>query len=620
MSDKTRKTLRALLLLAVVLLVIVVLFVTVHKASVGGPKDLSKIAGWKGKDPNSTEAFSFVVVSDRTGAHVEGEWAAAVKQVNLLQPDFVICVGDLIEGYTEDQTKLTNEWDEFEAMTRKFEAPFFYCAGNHDVSNDLMWKIYRQRHGVDGKSYYSFDYRGCHFVVLDSNTASRKESFAKEQFAWLAKDLDRAKDAKHLFVFYHHAREEGVLWRHNNLWEQLRELLPVGKTTIFNGHWHYLNFELAEGIPTYVLAATGGLVRSDMHPNEMDFRMFAQVSVDQGKPTVALIPLHGILPGSYAEFDTNVRSTVTLINHFNLIPPGGGTYTFRQQNPFTMPMTIDLQWKADGWTVEPEVATLIAESGLAVEKRFLLTPLADGAEKPKITATYKFTNPYRKDQVELKRETALGIYRQMDLPNVVDITVDGDLDDWLAVKALPVAGEVYIFSGRDHWFGPKDSSFDLRVATDGKRLFLAVDVTDEQICIDGEQAYNNDGVEIFWDTRPTAKRNGRHGQGTGQVVLAVPKQGSQQIEPTWNMRDRAIPGDLKAICKRREGGYVIELSIPLSELGCATAPIAGQNIWLVAMVNDRDRDAEKETLTHTTTTGLGGNNMSTASYTPWTIK
>ncbi len=608
MSDTTKRTVVASLLLAVVLLT------TAAEGYAKGPKDLSKIAGWQGASPKSAEAFSFMVVSDRTGEHVDGEWAAAVKQVNLLQPDFVICVGDLIEGYTEDEATLLRQWEEFEAMTNEFDAPFFYCPGNHDVSNEVMWKLYGRQYGMNGKSYYSFDYRECHFVVLDSNTAMRSESFAQEQFTWLAEDLKIAKNAKHVFVFYHHPRWSGAHvtnsdGKDNNLWRQFRELLPIEKTTTFNGHYHSLSFELADGISEYVLSATGARV------DEGGFRMFAQVTVDRGKPTVALIPLHEILPTSYAEFATNVRS-ITLLG--DLIPADGGTFTFKQQNQLSVPMTIDLQWQADGWTIEPEVGKLIVESGAAVEKRFSLTPLSTGPDKPTISATYTITDPYRKRQFKMKRETVLGIFTQMDIPYVAGISIDGDLSDWSTVKALRIADAVYVFAGRSNRSGREDSSFDMRVASDGERLFVAVDVTDDQICIDGEQPWSNDSVEIFWDVRPTAKRNGLHGQGTGQVILVVPEQ-NEQTKPYWYVGSRAIPGALEAICKRRAAGYTFELSIPLTELGAITRATAGQTIGLVVMVNDRDLDAGKTALTHTTTTGLGGNHLSTAAYPPWTF-
>ena len=42
--------------------------------------------------------FRFAIVSDRTGTHRANVFAQAVAKLNLLQPEFVITVGDLIEG------------------------------------------------------------------------------------------------------------------------------------------------------------------------------------------------------------------------------------------------------------------------------------------------------------------------------------------------------------------------------------------------------------------------------------------------------------------------------------------------------------------------------------------
>ena len=55
-----------------------------------------------------------VEVSDRTGGHRARIFSQAVEQINLLQPAFVVSVGDLIEGYTKDTTKLADQWTEFQ--------------------------------------------------------------------------------------------------------------------------------------------------------------------------------------------------------------------------------------------------------------------------------------------------------------------------------------------------------------------------------------------------------------------------------------------------------------------------------------------------------------------------
>ena len=158
----------------------------------------------------------------------------------------------------------------------------------------------------------------------------------------------------------------------------------------------------------------------------------------------------------------------------------------------------------------------------------------------------------------------------------------------------------------------------MRAATDGNRLFLAFDVTDDQIRLDGGTPWTNDGLEIFWDARPPNKRNSKLGPGTGQVILGVPKKGAK-AKPIW-YQTRSEPKGVKLACKRRKGGYIYELSVPLNELGAQTPPKPGQNIWLTVMVDDRDISGGKPIMKHMTTTGLGGNHVSTDGYAPWTFK
>src|SRR5262249_47468563 len=84
---------------------------------------------------NDPDQFQFAVVSDRTGGHREKVFSRAVAQVNLLQPQFVMSVGDLIEGYTLKEDAIKEQWDEFDGYVKRFEMPFFYVPGNHDLTN-----------------------------------------------------------------------------------------------------------------------------------------------------------------------------------------------------------------------------------------------------------------------------------------------------------------------------------------------------------------------------------------------------------------------------------------------------------------------------------------------------
>jgi len=70
---------------------------------------------------DNPDNFQFAIIGDRTGgANPEGTFALAMDQINLLQPEFVINVGDLIEGYPEDRADLNSMWDEADILLNRF--------------------------------------------------------------------------------------------------------------------------------------------------------------------------------------------------------------------------------------------------------------------------------------------------------------------------------------------------------------------------------------------------------------------------------------------------------------------------------------------------------------------
>lgn len=258
--------------------------------SLRNPADASRIAGWKGRTPNSADTFRFVVLSDRTGGHEPGAWEQAVEEINRLRPDFVISVGDLIEGHVEDENELLREWEEFDAITRSMDAPFFYCPGNHDVAGEVPRRVYTRLHGIGGKTYYSFAYRNFRFMVLDSTALlGGAREVAAAQWKWLKKELAASGGAKHLFIFAHHP-----LWTFTN-GKRVLKLLNPKKTTVFCGHWHVLSYGRERGIRCFALGPTATQISEpDRAPGR--FRSYAHVVVSAGKPTISIIPLGEVLP------------------------------------------------------------------------------------------------------------------------------------------------------------------------------------------------------------------------------------------------------------------------------------------------------------------------------------
>ena len=111
--------------------------------------DLSGPRPWSDKPVlNDPERFHFAIMSDRTGGHRPGIWMRGVQVLNLMRPEFVVSIGDLIEGYTTDEAVLQKEWEEFLGFVAQLEMRFFFVAGNHDVTNPVMHRIWRVRNGT----------------------------------------------------------------------------------------------------------------------------------------------------------------------------------------------------------------------------------------------------------------------------------------------------------------------------------------------------------------------------------------------------------------------------------------------------------------------------------------
>lgn len=242
-------------------------------------------------DPNQ---FTFAVVSDRTGGHREKVFSRAVQQINMLQPQFVLSVGDLIEGYTVKEETIDGEWNEFDGYVKRFEMPFFYVPGNHDLTNKAMVTKWGERYG---KRYYHFTYRGALFLCLCSENpqSDGMGTIDKEQQEWAAKTLDANKDAKWTFVFLHKP-----LWTAKDLekngWGAVEKALAGRKHNVFVGHVHRYQVFERNGTQYYQLATTGGGSRM-RGPQYGEFDQVMLITMKpNGPPVLVNVDLAGVLP------------------------------------------------------------------------------------------------------------------------------------------------------------------------------------------------------------------------------------------------------------------------------------------------------------------------------------
>lgn len=79
---------------------------------------VSAIPAARAADLSSDGTLRFAIICDRTGGMRAGVFERAVEKINSLDPEFVMSVGDLIDGYTETPAVWTAQWDELEEIGR----------------------------------------------------------------------------------------------------------------------------------------------------------------------------------------------------------------------------------------------------------------------------------------------------------------------------------------------------------------------------------------------------------------------------------------------------------------------------------------------------------------------
>ncbi|MCI0460095.1 MAG: metallophosphoesterase [Gemmataceae bacterium] len=242
---------------------------------------------------NDPSVFRFAIVTDRTGGARPGVFERAVEQLNWLQPEFVVSVGDLIQGGSADLKKVNTQWDQFNGFIAKLEMPFFYVPGNHDISNkvmDLRWGE------MFGRRYYHFVYKNVLFLLLNTEDPPGIGSgkFSPGQLTYIKKTLDENAGVRWILVFLHKP-----VWTYPNMektnWPEVEKLLAGRRYTVFAGHKHRYERFVRQGQKYYMLATTGGSSKLRGAPlGEFDHLIW--VTMKQDGPVIANLMMEGIFP------------------------------------------------------------------------------------------------------------------------------------------------------------------------------------------------------------------------------------------------------------------------------------------------------------------------------------
>ena len=283
---------------------IIIVFTTVF-VGCGVDQNL-KIDVSKGLNPwtnlelnNNPDNFHFAVVSDGSGRIRPGVFDMAMDKINLIRPELVMCIGDLIQGYTEDVNKINAQWDELDVMVNKLDMPFFYTPGNHDITNETMLSVWQKRLG---KTYYHFVYRDVLFLCLNSEDPPQKhkaDNLSNEQLEYFREVLAKYPNVRWTFLFFHKP-----MWARDKSsgWDVMEQMLADRDYTVFVGHEHAFYKYVRRGRNYYVLSVTGGgyktedkKTRGPRGTEYCEFDHIVWVTMTDNGPVISNLLLDGIL-------------------------------------------------------------------------------------------------------------------------------------------------------------------------------------------------------------------------------------------------------------------------------------------------------------------------------------
>ena len=201
----------------------------------------------------------------------------ALQLAASLKTDFMIHMGDLIQSFPES--------DDYDQAISEARAQLARCglaprlvAGNHDIgdkpdptmpTNWVTASSLATYHAQFGQSWYSWNQKNCHFVVLNSQIMNSGLTEAGMQQKWVEADL-AAHAHQPLFIFLHmppylYSACEPALGHYDNLDEPARGWLldlvrQYNVEWLFAAHVHYMFYDQI-GATRYVTSPSVSFTR-----------------------------------------------------------------------------------------------------------------------------------------------------------------------------------------------------------------------------------------------------------------------------------------------------------------------------------------------------------------------
>jgi predicted phosphodiesterase len=581
---------------------------------------------WAQETLEPPEEVKFVVLGDTQFANM-GTFERMVHEIDLLQPHFVIQVGDLISGYTHDREQLREEWRVFRRQIGPLSMPFFPVPGNHDVVTPESEEIYAKEWG-ENRFHYSFDIGPAHIVSLNSWWQEEDDRIMPWQREWLAEDLaafaERRGDALEdsgIFVFLH-----SPLWRYaedhpgRQDWSAVEEIFadyPV--RLVVGGHTHEHVYDNLDGIHYLIINSSRGPDGGSENRGGQ-LNSFLHVTFKEGAATCAVVEAGSVFP--LDTVDSYDRASVP--RHY--VP--SGTFrlpAWRDGEPLETTIEHELSNRTEQdrlyrleWhiprgaeiAVEPQDMWVDLSAGERETVEFTLTANAAPAARlrPWLEVSADSTLPTRvvSRDWEAQYRAALASAEagfDVETTNIAldeaftftgrhtiyvppvaiaaraegEITIDGDLSDaaWGSAEAITE------FSGP----AADDVETSLRLLWDDDGLFVGAwfgEPNPEGMVATAEGdiplTWNDDDLELFFDPNGSGRYHRLFQNCVGTRFNSLPR----------DVENKYYESEYASAITVVDDHWTLEMHIPWHEMGADAAPETG-DIWNIQIGRHRQQ-------------------------------
>lgn len=215
-------------------------------------------AGRSAPDAAAAERYHFSIIGDRAGGTEPQIYGRVWREVAALRPDFVITVGDAIQG--RDDEKLDEQWNEVKKIWARYgEFRVFSTPGNHDIWDDRSREAFSRYTGH--QPHYSFRHKNALFIVTETGQGVELPA---EELDFIEQTLAANPDASPKFIFFHKPFWQAKFLAGDTGFRLHTLARKYGVTAVVSGHGHHFAYMVRDGVRYMEVGSSGGGMRGKL--------------------------------------------------------------------------------------------------------------------------------------------------------------------------------------------------------------------------------------------------------------------------------------------------------------------------------------------------------------------